>query len=69
MSLVLSNSFTRLGIAPRITYASLQSGFVVEEGIEPSRPFGHWDLNPARLPNSAIRPSAAIINHLYPTAK
>ena len=32
---------------------------VGEGGLEPPRPFGHRNLNPARLPNSATRPSGA----------
>src|SRR6188472_872785 len=31
-------------------------GMVPEEGIEPTRPFGHRILSPARLPVSPLRP-------------
>ena len=27
---------------------------VPEKGLEPSQPFGHWNLNPARLPISPL---------------
>lgn len=34
--------------------------FVLEKGVEPSRPFGHTDLNRARLPfrHSSVSPLA-----------
>ena len=39
---------------------------VPEKGLEPSQPFGYWNLNPARLPISPLGPdrSTADYNNL-----
>ena len=36
--------------APSVDLSSSETLLVREEGLEPSRPFGHRNLNPARLP-------------------
>jgi hypothetical protein len=39
--------------------ADLRFQFVREGGFEPPRPCGHWDLNPARLPDFATLASGS----------
>ena len=34
---------------------------VPEKGLEPSQPFGYWNLNPARLPISPLGPFRGLL--------